>query len=217
MHPNKTENQMAKTKDIVELDASTEEKIKSAARTVFLKKGYAATRTREIADEANINLALLNYYFRSKEKLFEMILHETLIGFIEDITSIMNDENTSLEKKIEMFTSNYIDFITREPGLPIFLLSELRDNSSAFFDKITVKNILLDTAFHRQYDEAYLKGKITEANPFHFLLNLMSLIIFPFIGKSILQKFGEMTETQFKTMIEERKRMIPLWIKAMYY
>ena len=45
----------------------------------------------------------------------------------------------------------------------------------------------------------------------------MSLIIFPFIGKSILQKFGEMTETQFKTMIEERKRMIPLWIKAMYY
>ena len=110
-----------------------------------------------------------------------MILHETLIGFIENITSIMNDENTSLEKKIEMFTSNYIDFITREPGLPIFLLSELRDNSSAFFDKITVKNILLDTAFHRQYDEAYLKGKITEANPFHFLLNLMSLIIFPFI------------------------------------
>ena len=97
------------------------------------------------------------------------------------------------------------------------MLSELRDNSSAFFDKITVKNILLDTAFHRQYDEAYLKGKITEANPFHFLLNLMSLIIFPFIGKSILQKFGEMTETQFKTMIEERKRMIPLWIKAMYY
>mgnify|MGYP003616278267 FL=1 len=146
-----------------------------------------------------------------------MILHETLIGFIENITSIMNDENTSLEKKIEMFTSNYIDFITREPGLPIFLLSELRDNSSAFFDKITVKNILLDTAFHRQYDEAYLKGKITEANPFHFLLNLMSLIIFPFIGKSILQKFGEMTETQFKTMTEERKRMIPLWIKAMYY
>jgi len=55
------------------VDPSTEEKIKNAARVIFHSKGYAATRTRDIADEAGINLALLNYYFRSKEKLFETI------------------------------------------------------------------------------------------------------------------------------------------------
>ncbi len=59
-------------------DQSTEEKIKEAARTVFTRKGYAATRTRDIAKEANINLALLNYYFRSKEKLFGLIMMEKM-------------------------------------------------------------------------------------------------------------------------------------------
>ena len=71
---------MAKKKS-VEVDLSTEEKIKEAAKKVFLKKGYAATRTRDIAEEAGINLALLNYYFRSKEKLFDLIMLEKLEKF----------------------------------------------------------------------------------------------------------------------------------------
>ena len=49
------------------LDTNTEAKIKTAARNVFHKKGFAGTRTRDIAKEANMNLALLNYYFKSKE------------------------------------------------------------------------------------------------------------------------------------------------------
>ena len=92
---------MAKSKEVKTLDVSTEEKIKEAARVVFHKKGYAATRTRDIAEEADINLALLNYYFRSKEKLFDLIMVETLSGFLQHLTAILNDGKTSLEKKIE--------------------------------------------------------------------------------------------------------------------
>ena len=77
---------MAKTKEAKKIDTSTEEKIKEAARVVFHKKGYAATRTRDIAEEADINLALLNYYFRSKEKLFDIIMVETLSGFLQHLT-----------------------------------------------------------------------------------------------------------------------------------
>ena len=73
---------MAKKSEKKKIDTSTEEKIKEAARTVFHKKGFAATRTRDIAEEADINLALLNYYFRSKAKLFEIIMVETLQMFI---------------------------------------------------------------------------------------------------------------------------------------
>jgi AcrR family transcriptional regulator len=65
---------MAVKKVKKELDTTTEAKIKAAARVVFHKKGFAATRTRDIAEEAGINLALLNYYFRSKEKLFDIIM-----------------------------------------------------------------------------------------------------------------------------------------------
>ena len=59
-----------------EPNLSTEEKIKAAARKVFMEKGYGASRTRDIAEEAGINLALLNYYFRSKEKLFNEIIQK---------------------------------------------------------------------------------------------------------------------------------------------
>ena len=69
---------MKKTKDI-----STEERIKAAARKVFHQKGFAGTRTRDIAEEAGINHAMLNYYFRSKEKLFEMVMMETMAQFFK--------------------------------------------------------------------------------------------------------------------------------------
>ena len=81
---------MAKKKS-VEVDLSTEEKIKEAAKKVFLKKGYAATRTRDIAEEAGINLALLNYYFRSKEKLFDLIMLEKLEKFFGVIAPVLNN------------------------------------------------------------------------------------------------------------------------------
>src|SRR5579859_5707706 len=96
-----------KTKKVKE--ASTEEKIMEAARKLFTQRGYAATRTRDIAEEAGINLALLNYYFRSKEKLFDIIMLESLHDFRQHIIVALNDEKTSLENKIETLVSNYID------------------------------------------------------------------------------------------------------------
>ena len=63
-------------------DLSTEEKIKNSARAVFHRKGFAAARTRDIAQEAGINLALLNYYFRSKEKLFNIVMLEAFQSFL---------------------------------------------------------------------------------------------------------------------------------------
>ncbi len=103
-----------------ELDLNTEAKIKNAARLVFHTKGFAATRTRDIAEEAGINLALLNYYFRSKEKLFDIIMLETLQGFFKSISTIFIDEQTSLEDKTERIVSTYIDLLIIEPQIPLF-------------------------------------------------------------------------------------------------
>src|SRR5689334_20081252 len=90
---------------------TTEAKIKAAARIVFHKKGYAGTRTRDIAGEAKMNLALLNYYFKSKKHLFEIIMLETLTSFFQTMGLLFNDENTSLEKKIELVSESYIELI----------------------------------------------------------------------------------------------------------
>src|SRR5687768_3368256 len=89
------------------LDLSTEEKIKAAALKLFTKKGFAATRTRDISEEAGINLALLNYYYRSKERLFELVMTEILQNFFRGLTQIFNDESTSLDEKVSIFVKNY--------------------------------------------------------------------------------------------------------------
>ncbi len=196
-------------------DISTEEKIKEAARKIFHKKGYAATRTRDIAEEAGVNLALLNYYFRSKEKLFDIIMLETLTKFISTIKNILTDEKSSLEYKIELIATNYIDFLSKEQNIPIFMLIEIRNNLQKILKKIPFKQLVQNSAFTKQYKEAVAEGKITEPNINHFVINLMSLVIFPFIGQPILQEIHGLGNTQYYNLIQERKKMIPIWIKAM--
>ncbi|NIF06142.1 TetR/AcrR family transcriptional regulator [Chryseobacterium sp. Tr-659] len=206
---------MAKTKETKKLDTSTEEKIKEAARTVFYKKGFAATRTRDIAEEADINLALLNYYFRSKAKLFEIIILEALSGFIQSIRIVLNDERTTLETKTEELAGRYIDLIIREPEIPTFIIAEMRNNPKELLHKLPLKDTLLNSVFFRQHTEAVKKGRITEPNPFHFFMNLMGLIIFPFIGKPMIMEVSGLQNAAFNQMMLERKRLIPIWIKSM--
>src|SRR5690606_14988663 len=102
---------MAKNKKVKNLDTSTEEKIIQAARKVFMQKGYVATRTRDIAEEAGINLALLNYYFRSKEKLFQLIMVEKLQLLFSVILPIVNNDDLTLEEKVETLVENYINLL----------------------------------------------------------------------------------------------------------
>ncbi len=134
-------------------EPNAEAKIKAAARIVFHKKGFAATRTRDIAKEAKMNLALLNYYFKSKEKLFELVMLETLGTFFQAMGMVFNDESTSLEKKVQLVAEKYIDVITAEPEIPLFMMSEVRGHGAAIFEKLPVVNLILQSIFIRQYKE----------------------------------------------------------------
>src|SRR5690349_22519623 len=106
---------MAVRKKKTDNSLSTEDKIKEAARKVFTQKGYAATRTRDIAEEAGINLALLNYYFRSKEKLFEIVILEKMHILLGKIGPAMMDERTSIEQKVEQIAEHYINTLVANP------------------------------------------------------------------------------------------------------
>ncbi|WP_426484863.1 TetR/AcrR family transcriptional regulator [Flavobacterium sp. 2] len=197
-------------------DTSTEEKIKSAAKTVFYNKGFAATRTRDIAEEAGLNLALLNYYFRSKAKLFEIIMSETFAGFIGGMKVILNDEGTSLEEKVKIIAERYIDFIIKEPEIPTFILTEIRNNPDGLLKRLPIREIVNESVFIKQFQEAVEKKEISEPNPLHFLMNLLGLVVFPFIAKPIIMGSRNLETEQFNNLILERKKKIPIWIKAMF-
>ncbi|MFS4472402.1 TetR/AcrR family transcriptional regulator [Chryseobacterium sp. T20] len=196
------------------IDSSTEEKIKEAARTVFYKKGFAATRTRDIAEEAGINLALLNYYFRSKAKLFEMIMIETMAGFFQNLMMVLNDKNTSIDEKVVEVVGKYIDLIIKEPEIPTFIISELRNNPNLLLQKIPLKEVIETSEFLKQHQEAVKNGSIKEPNPLHFLINILGLTVFPFIAKPMLLGSSELNDKEFEKLMLERKKLIPMWIKA---
>ncbi|MEI6507358.1 MAG: TetR family transcriptional regulator [Bacteroidota bacterium] len=195
-------------------DFSTEEKIKNAARIVFHKKGFAATRTRDISEESGINLALLNYYFRSKENLFNIIMLESLQGFFQSMSSAFNDETSSLENKIEILVNNYIDLLIENPDIPIFILSELRTNPKELISKIDIKKVLLKSYFFKQFQSYVKAGKITPIHPMHIMMNLAGMIVFPFIMSPGLKEIGGIKQDEFNKLMLQRKAMIPKWIQA---
>jgi AcrR family transcriptional regulator len=197
------------------IDASTEEKIKNAARTVFHRKGYAATRTRDIAEESGINLALLNYYFRSKEKLFEIIMLETLVEFSNGLKGILNDEGTTFEKKIERLVANYLDMFAKEPDIPLFILNEIRNRPEDLFGKLPAKALLTNSVFVRQFQEKVTAGQVREPNLLHLLMNLLGAIVFPFVGQPLIMAIGGLNKSQFSRLMQERKKLIPVWMNAM--
>ncbi len=198
-------------------DTSTEDRIKAAARKVFHQKGYASTRTRDIAEEAGINHAMLNYYFRSKEKLFEIVMTETMAYFFQGVGTILNDESTSLEEKIERVVANYINLLLEEPELPTFMFNEVRANPEPFVVNTPILQALEHSVLARQYAEAVAQGRITEPNLMHTVLNVISLVIFPFIAQPIFTALSRTDKEAYKSLMLQRKTLIPQWIKAILF
>lgn len=188
---------------------STEEKIKAAARKLFTQKGYAATRTRDIAEEAGINLALLNYYFRSKEKLFEQVMMEKVHMLFGRIVPLVSDPSTTLDQKMENIVSVYLDMMTENPNLPLFVLSEIRNHPEHFAKALNPGQLLRESALVKQLAE-----RRPDLNPLQFLFSLLGMTLFPFIAMPVFISANAIHERQFYDMIAQRKTLIPLWMKA---
>jgi AcrR family transcriptional regulator len=197
--------------------SDTEEKIKEAAKIVFQEKGYAAARTRDIAERAGINLALLNYYFRSKEKLFEITMIQTTLDFSQTMLNVFNNPKSTLEQKIEFCVSKYIDQITKNPNIVNFMLYEVRNRPNEFIDKLHFKNLIINSVFLKQYEQAVKKGKIIEKDPINFFSNILALVIFPFIAMPILKNMSDISDSKFVKLMQQRKKLIPVWIKNMMF
>lgn len=195
-------------------ELSTEERILKAAAEVFTKKGYEATKTRDIAEVANINIASLHYYFRSKEKLFDLVMEEAIKDFSKIINKILNSD-LPLHKKIKSFVPGYIDFLIANPLLPIFVMSESQKNLEKIESLILEREAL--PVLQKQIKELIEKQEIRPISFPNFMSNLIGLTIFPFLSKPVLKSITGIDEKHFQIMLEERKSMIPDMIIGYLY
>ena len=201
---------MKSEKQMIEQEQTTEEKILEAASEVFTEKGFAGTRTRDIAEKAGINLALLNYYFRSKEKLFEQVMKIKVVLLFGKILPILINEKTSLEEKIDLASEKYFEILSKNPNLPLFVISEIQKKNSNITKIIPVNKIFENSVIIKQ-----IKEKRPEINPLHYLVNFLAMTIFPFVAKSVFNTFELMNEDEFQKFVEERKIFVPIWTKTL--
>jgi len=193
-------------------DKGAEERILAAARNVFTTKGMAGARMQDIADEAGINKALLHYYFRDKDKLFEVVFLAEAQKFFPKINGIFNSD-APLFEKIENFVNEYIDEMLENPYLPWFVLNEVNRDPDQFMYKIWGKdNLPKPGKFLEQIEKDVKKGTIKKIHPMHLLMNLLSMTIFPFVAKPMITRNLHLSDLQFKKIMEERRKEIPKFI-----
>ncbi|MEM9723539.1 MAG: TetR/AcrR family transcriptional regulator [Bacteroidota bacterium] len=184
----------------------TEEKIKRAAAKVFTQKGYKETTTRDIAEAAQVKLGSLHYYFRSKEKLFQIVAEEAMKEFAQ-IMDVVFREDIPLKEKIRQYVEKYTDFFKENPFIPMFILSESERNPDNLYRLADFKSV--DDRLRIQLEEAIEAGEIRSISTEDFIANLVGMTIFPFLSKRMMCYAADLTSQQFDTMIDRRKELVP--------
>lgn len=188
-------------------DKSAEQKILEAAKQVFMENGLDGARMQDIADKAGINKALLHYYFRSKDKLFERIFIEEAQKFMPRVTEIMLSEMTLFEK-IEKFMNQYIDTLIQNPMLANFILNEIHRNPKEMMTKIWGNHRPPIDKVEEHVAKLVKKGEIKPIKGYELMINMVSLCIFPFLARPMVQWITKSNDEEFVKMMQQRKKTV---------
>ena len=168
---------------------NTEELILLSAEKEFLEKGYSGAKTTAIAEAAGVTHAMLHYYFRTKDKLFEKIIADKMARLGEILFGVLSNRDLSLRENIELGVTSHFDFLAANPSLPRFIFNELYCNPQRLE---TMKNSILAMAsqtidnLQQVIDENAALGRCRRVNAAMLLLDIVSLNIFPFVAEPII-------------------------------
>lgn len=193
-------------------NTETEELILDAAKDEFENKGYSGARMQAIADVAGINKALLHYYYRSKEKLFQ---HVFGIAF-KQITSklqFLGDKDMSIYEKIDKFYNIQLSILMKNPKLPNFILNELEHNPELVLK--TIKELAISEkikVIKQQIEEEMEQGNLIKIPPEQFMVNIVSLSIFPFASGVMISEILQISPKEYKLFLKNRKQLLSNYV-----
>lgn len=185
----------------------TKQKILTTATELFLKKGVDRVGVREIATKAGINLSLMNYYFQSKEKLFETIFDTLVKERALSVREILEAE-LPVNVKLRDYTHAYIDMLLEEPILVSFVLSVIHRNPEKIKGMSSVLALYNSENFCEQLATEAEAGRIKKVDPEQLYISLISLILFPFAIKELISDRNSFTPEQYIDFIKARKEHI---------
>jgi len=169
---------------------TTKERIVDAAVHEFSKGGYPGARVDNIALKAGVNKAMIFYYFGSKEDLYKIVIKK-IVGELFEVIIKSGGLSTDLKPEIfvENFPENYIRFFSDNHEYLKVISTELIQNPEnlkrALKGFLNSENSLVPMNLRNVFEEWYKNGLITDPEPVHIFLNIISLCIFPIIAKAI--------------------------------
>lgn len=187
---------------------TTEQQIIEAARKIFMHKGLSGARMQDIADEAGINKAMLHYYYRSKDKLFDIVFDEAIDQFLVRVNNLLA-ENMPVQEKIAAAIDHYISNMSENPYLPLFVLNEIQQNPDRIVQRFLHAPIFPNVQlFIREIAEAMEAGTFRKVSAPQLMISIISMCIFPFAAKPLLQAAFSVNDVQFGMMMAERKKFV---------
>jgi AcrR family transcriptional regulator len=188
-------------------DLSTEEKIKAAAKKVFMTKGFDGCSVRDIAKEVGSNVALLNYYFKSKEKLFELIFEGAMSDFLQSMIEVFSS-NLTLQEKLEQLIDKEFEFFMEHPELPMFILQSLHQNKTDAPMPSHFLEPIAKTGIFEQFELAKAKGEIRDISIRNMTMLLMSNVHYPFMSKKLTEQFHGIDAEIFEADLIKHKAIV---------
>jgi AcrR family transcriptional regulator len=189
-------------------NSNTEEIILQAAKKMFKQRGLDGTTVQDIATEAGTTKSMVNYYFRSKEKLFASVFLSEFKVFFGGLAAVIQADlplKEKIEKIVEMDTNKFIEF----PELPVFIVNEINRNGKLVFAQMgDLQPGIVMQLIQKQIDAEAKKGIIKKVKAEDLLLNIRSLTVFPFLAKPIIQNALELSDEAYKQKLIKRKSLI---------
>ncbi|MDV6167461.1 TetR/AcrR family transcriptional regulator [Flavobacterium sp. DG1-102-2] len=185
-------------------DQDTEKLIKDTAKRLFFGEGRFNATTQEIADAAGVNRTLINYYFRSRDKLFQIVFDDAQLNE-QQLTEQIVFSDLPFKEKIARHLDVFLEQAKQYPYLEIYMVTQM--NQGCIWKDHEKMSLLLDK-FYLEIGLEMEKGTIDRMRPEQFLLNFISLLSFPLSMRPLLQETMGITTEHYDTLLEERKEII---------
>ena len=183
----------------------TEELIKETAKKMFFTEGKFHATTQEIADEAKVNRTLINYYFRSRNNLINIIFDEAKMVSHEKSRAIF-DRDKDIKDLIAEFIDDSLNTGIQYPYLETYIVTQMNKQDVCVFERNDMKEVT--KAFLSRLEEEMENGRINKMEPIQFLLNMISLINFPLTVRPLIQQNLDINDKDYKRILSERKEII---------
>ncbi|RMG59818.1 MAG: TetR/AcrR family transcriptional regulator [Bacteroidetes bacterium] len=197
-------------------DSNTKDRILAAARQEFYQKGLAGARMAAIGEAAGVNKAMLHYYFRTKQDLFEEVFISAFGQVIAPIPGILMGEG-GLMDRISRLSAYYHDTLTQTPELPVFVMNALQAEGGGLLKRVLERAQIplpqMLPVLMEKIRAELSEGPYREMDPREVFLNVVSMSVFPFMLKPFLMTLFSMEEADFRAFIDQRRETVPAFLR----